>query len=121
MLGSAWVLSFLCSLPQVGTVLCLLLFHHHHHHRHHHHHLVLVLVVLVVLLLRRPSIVLRRLAFLLASMDECVCLQQVLFGSPELFCKCGSLWPMLPCAGGRIAERALWFVDLSLTDSRLCV
>ena len=27
MLGSAWVLSFLCSLPQVGTVLCLSLIH----------------------------------------------------------------------------------------------
>ena len=61
----------------------------------------------------------------LGGLDEVGCLYQVLFRTPELFCKHGSSGAsavsMFPCVRGRTAEDALGFVDLSHVDSQLCV
>ena len=59
------------------------------------------------------------------GMDEAGCLQEVLFGAREHFCEAwllgASAVSVLPCTGGRTAERTLGFVGLFHTGSRLCV
>ena len=56
----------------------------------------------------------------LYSVDEVGCLQQILFGAAELFCKRGSLGPVLcSCSLVEWAElqNVLGFVDMSLMGS----